>query len=157
MCLPLYTRNIETPLGVIRLLGSLDGDVDILLGALADLGDDLASGGVDHAAARSISSRRQWNDRDNSLNGGLVAAVNELAVDEEASVEVDLDGVTLGLKVVGESRRHGYGWNATLGQSRSSRAGTRHSQRCGADDAEDIGEAQWGAYIGWGVMESSDA
>jgi len=84
----LYTRDMEAPFGVVRVLGSLDGEVDVLLGTLADLGDDLASGGVD------------------DIDGGLVATVEKLAVDEEASVELGLHGVAIVLKAVLEDGRH---------------------------------------------------
>lgn len=101
----LMAGNLQTPGALVRNLGSLDGSVDILSGCSSDLGDDLASRGIENAVDASGEARLCiW--RCHVLNGSSVNRVHELAIDEQASVHGGgalEEGV---VELVGKNRRH---------------------------------------------------
>ena len=75
-----YTGSVETPCGVVRLLGSLDGLVNIFGVSLRDLADFLAGRRVGDLAENRANRSAKYREREESTNKVLpdVAGTNSL-------------------------------------------------------------------------------
>lgn len=90
---------IETPDGIERLLGSFHCEIDILLNGLSDFANHFTRGWVDDAE-KGGKTIDKISIPSYVLDSGLVRSLNELAVDEDASVEGGLALVGRGVPLV---------------------------------------------------------
>lgn len=109
---PLGAAGVETPLGIECFLRDLDSPVDVGLGCLIDLGDQLAVGGVDNTV-RSLDSVALVRHA-HILECAAARAFGELAADEDTSGEGHFAIENGGVEFGGESRGHDGGWEGTV-------------------------------------------